>query len=31
MNETVVFSLQNPISAIFPLELNKILVKNAIW
>ena len=29
MNETVVFSLQNPISAIFPLELNKILVKNA--
>jgi hypothetical protein len=29
MNETVVFSLQCPISAIFPLELNKILVKNA--
>lgn len=29
MNENVVFSLQNPSSAIFPLELNKILIKNA--
>lgn len=29
MNEKVIFSLQNPSSAIFPLEFNKILINNA--